>query len=236
MSFDLLAPVYQRMEILLAGGKLQRCRSAHLKDIPVPRTILMAGEGHGRGLVECLRQFPEARITCIDSSQGMIAQARANLRRHGLNAGAVEFIHADILAWEPPAGAFDLIVTHFFLDCFRPDQLEVLVPMLARAGSPRAHWLLADFQVARAGWWRPRSRAILWAMYRFFRVTTRLSARELTPPDPFLLDAGFEPHLRIESEWGLLKSECWRKRGTGFRSQPAQRWVHPGSLCKPRGG
>lgn len=210
-SFDRLAPIYRWMEVVLAGGKLHRCRTAYLKHIPAPQTILMLGEGHGRSLIECRRQFPAAHITCVDSSQGMIAQARHHLQRHGLDAAAVQFIHTDVLTWTPPSGAYDLIVTHFFLDCFRPDQLDVLMPKLASASAPHAHWLIADFQLAKSGWRRLRSRLILWGMYRFFRVATRLPARELTPPDPFMLKAGFSPLLRVETEWSLLKSEWWRR-------------------------
>ncbi len=211
MNFDRLAPIYRWMETLLAGGKLQRCRTAFLKHIPAAQTILILGEGHGRSLVECRRQFPSAHITCVDSSQGMIAQARRNLTRHGFDVDLVEFIHADVLAWKPPTGVYDLIVTHFFLDCFRADQLDILVPKLASAAVPHASWLIADFQVAKSGWRRLRSRMILWGLYRFFRVATGLPAQELTEPDPFMRKAGFSPLLCLETEWGLLRSECWRR-------------------------
>ncbi len=77
MSFDRLAPWYRWMELLCAGQKLQRGRIAFLGQIPPPRHILLPGEGHGRTLRECRRRFPEARITCVDASAGMIAQARS---------------------------------------------------------------------------------------------------------------------------------------------------------------
>ncbi len=211
MSFDTLAPFYRWMEVLTAGNKLQRCREAFLSEVPAPRQILIAGEGHGRSLVACRRQFPEAHITCLDSSLEMLTQARRNLQRQGLTEEAVEFLHADVLYWTtPPQGRYDLIITHFFLDCFRADQLEVLVPLLASAAAPGASWLIADFQVAPAGWKRWRSRTIIWMLYRFFRLTTQLPARELAPPDGHLKNAGFHLQHRREREWGLLKSEWWQ--------------------------
>lgn len=211
MSFDTLAPVYRWMEMVLAGNKLQYCRTAFLKEIPMPQHILILGEGHGRSLVECRCQFPSARIACVDSSQGMLAQARENLACHGLTEDSVEFVHADVLSWTPSQGKYDLIITHFFLDCFRPDQLEVLVPLLASAGTPDAQWLVADFQVAPSGWRRVRSRIILWMLYRFFRVTTHLPADQLAPPDSFMEAAGFHLHRHFETEWSLLKSEWWQR-------------------------
>lgn len=209
-DFDTLAPVYRWMEILTAGGKLQRCREAFLTEVPVPKQILIVGEGHGRSLVACRRQFPEAHITCVDSSREMLTQARRNLLRHGLTEVNVEFVHADVLNWTPQPGRYDLLITHFFLDCFRADQLKVLVPLLASAAALRASWLIADFQVAPSGWRRWRSRIILGMLYRFFRATTHLSADQLITTDPFLKVAGFQLHGRNESEWGLLKSEWWQ--------------------------
>ena len=50
MNCDRLAPFYRTMEFLSAGGKLQRCRLEFLAEIPIPRAILLAGEGHGRFL------------------------------------------------------------------------------------------------------------------------------------------------------------------------------------------
>ncbi|MEO6787625.1 MAG: class I SAM-dependent methyltransferase, partial [Chthoniobacteraceae bacterium] len=102
MSFDRLAPHYRWMEWLLAGGKLQHCRTAFLHAVPPPRSVLMVGEGNGRCLVELLRAHPDAHVTCVDASARMLDRARARLRAHGLGGSAVEFIHADIREWPVP--------------------------------------------------------------------------------------------------------------------------------------
>jgi ubiquinone/menaquinone biosynthesis C-methylase UbiE len=214
MSFEVLAPIYRLMERVLAGGKLHRCRCAFLERIPEPKKILILGEGPGRFVVECARKFPHAAITCVEESAGMISQAQANLTQCGLPADKVTFIQADILQWESPQEEFDLVVTHFFLDCFRPEQLETLVPAIAHAATKDAQWLLADFQEALTGWKRWRSRCILALMYVFFRVVTRLPASSLTPPDLYVMRAGFVLRERIEVEWGLLKSDWWQRAGS----------------------
>ena len=219
MSFDLLAPHYRWMEWLLAGGKLQRCRTACLGSIPVPAKVLIYGEGNGRFLAALCRQFPEAEVTSVDASARMIELARRRLDRHGLQSAKVRFVHADALDWTPPATTYDLIVTHFFLDCFRLDQLRQLVPVIAGAAKPRAHWLLADFKTAGSGFRRRRSQFILALMYLFFRQAARLPARTLTPPDEFLLAAGFSRHQQVEMDWGMLHSDCWRRQ-----ARQAGRW------------
>ena len=206
MSFDRLAPFYRTIERIAAGGKLQRCRLAFLREIPAPRHVLLAGEGHGRFLPECRRQFPDAEITVIDASAKMLEIARTSVPHERIN-----FIHADILHLPAPAGAFDLIVTHFFLDCFDADNLAAVVENLARAATPDAHWLLADFQIPAGTAARLRARAILTLLYRFFRLTCHLRARNLIPPDAHLQTAGFHRQARRTYDWGLLKSEWWKQ-------------------------
>lgn len=199
------------MELLLAGGKLQRCRLAFLDRIPDARHILLLGEGHGRTLVACRQRFPLAQITCLDASAAMLRVARDRLLRSGYDEHAVEFIHADALDWTPPAETFDLLIANYFFDCFRPDQLAQIIPRLAASATAQAHWLVADFHVPSSGLRRARSRMILASMYLFFRAATRLPARELTAPDSYLESAGFRRRDSVESEWGLLRSDWWRR-------------------------
>ncbi len=209
MSFDVLAPHYRWMEWLSAGEKLQRCRTAFLDAIEPPAKVLIFGEGNGRFLAALLQRFPQAQVTSVDASQAMIDKARQRL---GAAGATVEFIHADALEWQPPGGTFDIVVTHFFLDCFREDQLRLLIPKIASAASPRATWLLADFKEADCGLRRWRSQLILRVMYVFFRLVTRLPARRLTKPDAMLAATGFERLQRSEYDWGMLHSDRWARR------------------------
>lgn len=210
MSFDLLAPHYRWMEALCAAGQLQRCRTALLAELAAPRRALVYGEGNGRFLVELCRRFPAVRVTVVEASAVMIDLARARLRRAGLAGAQVEFIRADALAWQPPAGAFDLIVTCFFLDCFRADQLQRLVHTIASAAEPDAHWLHADFQIAPTGLMRMCSRVIVKFLYVFFRCVTRLPAHELVDVAPCLSAAGFTRRQRREFILGLLFCDLWK--------------------------
>lgn len=211
MSFDSLAPHYRWMEWLSAGEKLQRCRLRFLNQVKKPETILIVGEGNGRFLCECRRHHPKANITCVDASARMLKLAKARLQRSGLSAEGIGFINQDVRAWTPPANAIDLIVTHFFLDCFAGPDLQEVVARLANSARASARWILADFQVPDRIILKLRARAMLWLMYAFFRAVTRLPARELQSPDPFLEVAGFACEARWVSEWGLLRSDLWQK-------------------------
>jgi len=214
-NFDWLAPYYRAMEWILAGPKLQRCRAAFLNSLPAPRHALIIGQGTGRFAEALLRAHPNIRCTCVDSSRRMLEVARLHLEARGLDMALVNFVHADILEWSPPPEAFDLVVTHFVLDCFRPDQLAKIMPSLAVAATPDARWLLADFQEPAAGLARWRARAILEMMYLFFRGAVGLPAAELTCPDAWLVQNGFTLRERQTFEWGLLHSDLWVSRAAG---------------------
>ncbi len=208
MNFDRLAPFYQAMESVAAGRKLRRCREAFLGEIPEPRRFLLAGEGRGGFLCECLKRYPNARFTVVDSSRVMLDLARERVAYADLKR--VLFVHADLVEWTCDE-RFDLIATHFFLDCFAPQTLAAIVAKLAALATPDAVWLLSDFQVPNKRFASIRSRWILCLLYRFFRLSCKLEARSLTAADPFLSAAGFRLEKRREFDWGLLKSECWRR-------------------------
>ncbi|RYD31103.1 MAG: class I SAM-dependent methyltransferase, partial [Verrucomicrobiaceae bacterium] len=131
MNFDRMAPHYRWLEFLFAGGTLQRCRTAWLDKVTRCRSVLITGEGDGRFLEACAKRLPEADILCVDASAGMLAQAQKRTQATadcGAREGArITFQHAMLPGWEPPAVQFDLIVTHFFLDCFTPEDLRRVV-------------------------------------------------------------------------------------------------------------
>jgi ubiquinone/menaquinone biosynthesis C-methylase UbiE len=215
MSFDALAPHYRWMELVLAGNKLQRCRTAFLSQAAHRQNVLIVGEGNGRFLLECRRKLEGARVTCVDASARMLALARRRLQQHGLGLERTEFVHADLLAWNPQVRTYDLVVTHFFLDCFTPEQLRAVIAALANAAAADATWLLADFQVPPHGWRRYRAGLIHRLMYGFFQVAARLPARSLTPPDPLLQALQFSLAAREVSDWGLLHSDRWERKPPG---------------------
>lgn len=210
-GFDRLAPIYPGMERLLAGTRLQRCRTAWIGELAGARHLLVAGVGHGPALAAVLRQHPGLHITCVDASARMLAVARRRARRAGIDLGRLEFVHAALPDWQPPAGKFDAIATHFFLDCFTPEQLGPVVATLARAAAPEVRWIVSDFTLPPRGPARWRALAVHRLMYLFFRITTQLPARRLTPPDPVLAAHGFRLLRRQTHDWGLLQADLWQR-------------------------
>lgn len=207
MNFDRVAPHYDRLERWFSRGLMHHARVAHLPAIANCRHALLLGEGPGRFLPLVLGQFPDARVTCVDSSAQMLARARNGIPN--ADRGRVTFVEVDICAWQPAADQFDLIVTNFFLDCFNEDDLSRIVPLIASAATDDANWLVADFNVPDSGFARWRAAFIIGVLYRFFGFTTGLSARRLIPPGPWLEQGGFKLHRRVEYDHGLLRSDWW---------------------------
>lgn len=205
MNFDRIAPHYRWLEMVAFGGQLQQARVTFLGEIETPRRVLVVGEGDGRFLAEFVRVHPDAAVDCIESSVKMIALAR----RRG--AKAVRFVLEDVRQAALPVGHYDLVVTHFVLDCFGRDDLRLVIAKLARAATEDASWLLADFREPVGGWARPHAKLWLRLMHTFFRITSGLEADQLIDPSQFLAEKGFARKARRLSRFEMITSEWWRR-------------------------
>lgn len=213
MSFDLLAPHYRWMEAILAGDKLQRCRIHWLDSVQHCRRALLVGEGNGRFLSVCAEKLPQTQFTVVDASAKMLRQAERRWSRAGGHPDCATFVQATLPGLTLPNQKFDLIVTNCFFDCFTAEQLQQVISEIAKHASESAIWLVTDFAVPERGWAKWRAKAALRAAYTFFRLTTGISAREICPPDPLLVKAGFAQQTRIEQDAGLLYSAKWQRIG-----------------------
>jgi ubiquinone/menaquinone biosynthesis C-methylase UbiE len=180
MSFDLVAGHYRWLETIAFGNALQQARTRWIDTIARPKCTLIVGEGDGRFLCELVRAFPTIDVDCIAASEAMLQLARARLRRtHPESFSRVRFICQDILQWSPRK-SYDLLVTHFFLDCFPRTELQAVIAKLAGAAERGAVWLIADFTIPRRRFARAHARVWLQMMYTFFRATTRIAAKNLS--------------------------------------------------------
>jgi SAM-dependent methyltransferase len=195
VNCDRIARWYRWIEYAGFGRTLERRRQAFLRDLSETRRVLALGDGDGRALAPLLAAAPYARVDYIDVSARMLELARA---RAGTTS--VSYRNEDARTVQLPTAEYDLIVTHFFLDCFDETDLEPLIARLASAATPRARWLISEF---RGNGWLVR------ALYVFFRIATGLHTRRLVDHHPLLKRHGFRL-TRHEDAWrGLLASELW---------------------------
>jgi SAM-dependent methyltransferase len=212
VSFDAVAPWYRALETIAFGGALQQSRVACLAEIQSPARALIVGEGNGRFLCELLRMHPHLDIDCVDASERMLGLAQERVERElPERVDRVHFLKYDITAWAPLENHYDLVVTHFVLDCFPAAELADVIKNLACSAKPEAAWLLTDFRLPNRGFARLRARLWLAAMYQFFRLTARIPASELIDPTPLLQSEGFTLSRQHLSRGGMMKSELWRR-------------------------
>jgi hypothetical protein len=122
---------------------------------------------------------------------------------------------ADARAFPLPGSGYDLIVTHFFLDCLTGPETAALMTRLRPHLNPGAVWLVSEFEVPTgsrllAGF----ARTLIAALYLGFRLLTGLRVRRIPSWRELLARSGFGRDARQTLLGGLLVSECWRLQAT----------------------
>ena len=199
MNCDRIARYYRWLEYLSFGRELERRRFRYLADVVDARSALILGGGDGRFLAR-LTRTSRARIHYIDSSARML-----ELARERASNARVRWELADARQAGLAPAQYDLIVAHFFLDCFEDHDAARLIERVAAAAQPRARWLISEFRPAP--WSAPATRAL----YLFFRAATGLKTRRLMDHRPWLIRNGFRLEREERSYFGWLASELWAR-------------------------
>ncbi len=203
MNCDPIARWYRWLEYLGFGRALERRRNAFLNEIADARRALVLGEGDGRFVARLAPAMFEQRgasIDYVDLSGRMLALARER------SGDQVRYILGDARSTPLPPSEYDLIVTHFFLDCFDEQDAATLIDKIAAAAAPGARWVISEFR--DRNWW---SHVVISTLYLFFRITTGLKTRRLIDHRPMLQSHGFILEKSDTAHGGLIVSELWRR-------------------------
>jgi ubiquinone/menaquinone biosynthesis C-methylase UbiE len=203
-NFDRIAPLYRWMEYASFGPMLARCRNAHLAALGGARCALVYGDGDGRFLARLLRLHPALEVDAVDSSAAML-----QLLRRQTN-GLARLHHADALAFTPPAHGYDLVITHFFLDCFSNVEIERLLDRVTPQLASGARWLVSEFAIPPRGLRRVAAWAVVGGLYRAFGLLTGLAPRSLPDHAGALQRRGFRLEAERRLLGGLLITQLWR--------------------------
>lgn len=212
MSFDRIAPFYQLLEYLVFGKALQRRRCAFLADIQGCEKVWVLGDGDGRFTASLIMSWQTnrkvRRVRYVDSSRRMISLAKRRLKLMDEPTASVSFCQGDVLDL-PLTDTYDLVVSHFFLDCFCDDQLATLVPKIASRAESQAAWLISEFAIPSQGWRRLAAMAAIACMYFFFRVAADIRPGRLPEYRIYLQKSGLQLAKRQSAFGGFLVSELW---------------------------
>jgi SAM-dependent methyltransferase len=214
-NFDSVARAYRWMEYFSFGPMLERCRFHFLTRCSHARHALVLGDGDGRFTARLLSSNPAVHVDAVDASPAMLAilQERA---RSCCDEGdrRIRTIQADIRHFTPPGTDYDLVVSHFFLDCLTGDEVNALIARLSPHMTQDSTWLVSEFAVPEAGWRRLPARIVIRGLYYPFSILTGLGVREIPNYASSFKHNGF--HLVVKAGYlgGILATEAWKRQSS----------------------
>jgi len=166
-TYDSVAPFYVLLEKLSFGDELNIARRAFIETVLHAKSTLLIGEGNGRFLGDCLKSKAGGAITILDSSRKMLDHIARRIKKTRHNT-ELEMICDELLNWQSETiPAFDVVVTHFFLDLFRPLTQRRVIEKITRISKSDTAWINVDYRpLGKTG----SSRLIDWLQYRFDRL------------------------------------------------------------------
>ncbi len=210
MDCDGIARYYEALEHLAFGHHLEERRLAFLGEAKTSQRAIVCGGGDGRFLARLLRANPTVQVDFVELSPRMVELADRRIASMGEEfRERVKFHTEDVREFCPRSKRYDLIVTHFFLDCFSELELEIVVPILAGWGTPGVRWIVSDFREARGVLNKLWTRGVIAGLYAAFRFTTGLRVTRLPNYEAALERAGYVQRWKEERLDGLLHSSVW---------------------------
>jgi ubiquinone/menaquinone biosynthesis C-methylase UbiE len=207
-DFDQIARVYRWMEYIAFGRALERCRNHFLPQLRGCRGALVLGDGDGRFLAALLAANSELHADAVDISAAMLRLLRRRTHTQAPKAAEHLRVHNVNALRFTPDGAYDLIVTHFFLDCLTQSELEILVRRVAPHLLPGALWVVSDFRIPAGAMHWP-ARVLVRGLYLAFRILTGLRATALPDHAAVLTSADFVRVAEHCSRGSMLFTELW---------------------------
>lgn len=206
-NFNRLAHIYRWMEWLTFGPFLGRCRCAFLNVVNHHRSALVIGDGDGRYTARLLHENPHIIVDAVDASEAMLDELT---RRTAPNGARLHALVADARTYRPPHGDYDLIATHFFLDCLTSEEVKRLAVRLRNHVRTDATWVISEFAVPSGWYGRTIAQPLITALYCAFDWLTGLQVRRLPNHRIALAQAGWSLEREEKHLHGLLVSELWR--------------------------
>jgi Methyltransferase domain len=207
-NFDPVARPYRWLEYLTLGPILQQTRTHYLPALTQQKSALILGDGDGRFLAQLLNQNPHLQAEVIDTSATML---HLLCQRCAPYANRLQTHQTNALTFHPElTKKYDLVVTHFFIDCLTQTQLESLITQITPHLTPQAIWLISDFRIPPTGPMNLIGRIYIRSLYLTFRILTNLRVTALPDHTPPLTQSNFTRISQHHRLGGLLTTELWQ--------------------------
>jgi SAM-dependent methyltransferase len=222
LNFDPLARPYRLLEYLTFGKALEHCRFHFLPALAEADSALVFGDGDGRFLGRLLKTNPYLIADVIDISPAMLDVLYKRLSPE--ERARVTLHCADARQFTIPEKTYDLVVTHFFLDCLFDPEISALIDRIKLNLEPGALWVVSEFSLPGNRIGALVGKALISSLYLAFRVLTGLQVRTLPDGTTKLKKAGLELSDEYAHLSGLLISQLWRVPSSALKAtSPASR-------------
>lgn len=151
-----------------------------------PGAVLDVGCGEGSDAVWLAEHG--WHVTAVDISEVALDRGRAADTRHRVN-----WVQADVLSWQPPTEAFDLVATHFLH--MPPADRDATFSRLARAVRPGGTLLVVSHHVSDL-----ETTVGRWPMPELYYEAEDIAA--LLPPDRWEIVVGGKRPRRVQDPAG----------------------------------
>lgn len=213
MTFDFIAPLYDRLAQLVFGRALLAAQQAAWGLVPTGGDVLILGGGTGTLLPAFLGDKRPRRLLYLEASAAMLQRAQQRIPPDA----RVEFRHGTEATLRP-ADQFDAILLPFILDLYPETTLRTqLLPPLLAALRPGGALYICDFDQPRSPW----QRFVMTLMVAFFRLVARIPGRRLPDWATVLVQAGFVEQQRQTFRHGQLRAGRWVRAATAVRAPGA---------------
>ena len=198
-NFNFIAPIYDPLAFLVYGNNLIDAKKIFFEKIPSHARLLLMGGGTGNILNDLLKKKPDIIVDFVEASSGMMKIATKNLKKEF--QPRVNFITGDHHSI-PKDVQYDVITSFFVIDCFKQQDAVEFARAITSVLKHDGIWLFTDF----FGTGKFYHRVLLWSMYRFFRVVSRIPTIKL--PDYAAIFKEVKFTVREEKRFlnGLIRS------------------------------
>ena len=179
-GFDFLSPMYNKISQAFFGKSLINSQKYFIPNLKKAKSVLILGGGTGEILADLMKFQISEYYYYLDISQGMIDRSEKlisekfieNINQVRFDCGSYQNISV-----HPP---FDLVITPYFLDCFKEKEVENVINLLHSKLADGGEWLFVDFNVSNKSFIsKISSYLIIKFLYLFFNVLCRINVYQL---------------------------------------------------------
>lgn len=198
-NYDRIAPIYDQLSRLVFGKRWAYSKEAHLDQITKGATVLYCGGGSGANLPILLDHIgTDGAIYYVETSPKMMAIAQKR-------CSSVNLHFHQSLDRVSGVGQIDFVVTQYFLDVLRDDDIELFFRQVEKIISPDSAWIMADFFP------KPHRKTLLGMMIFLFRKLINHPRQDLPDYDKFFVRYGWEVVAQQTWDRGFIVSRLYRK-------------------------